>query len=216
MERDSVISRITTRFVAGTLFCLLATNSYADDVSSARVHDLVTQRCAACHAVDGNSVVGFYPRLAGQNPDYLLQQLNMFKGSDGHPPLRHSPSMEPEVADLSEDDIRALATYYSAQVPKNSEPVTAATPALGQKVYTAGSEAGAPACIACHGANGAGVLGAFPRLAGQHPEYVETELRNYKEGRRGGKGKAMTTIGPLLSNDEIRAVSAYVSALKTP
>ena len=216
MERGSVISRITTRLIAGVLFCLLTTGSEAADVSSIRVEDLVTQRCAACHTVDGNSVVGFYPRLAGQNQDYLLQQLEMFKGSDGHPPLRHSPSMQPAVADLSEDDVRALATYYSRQIPKDSKGTAASTPALGKKVYTAGSEAGAPACIACHGANGAGVPGSFPRLAGQHPEYVETELHNYKEGRRGGKGKAMTTIGPLLSDDEIKAVAAYVGALKTP
>jgi cytochrome c553 len=181
-----------------------------------RVQDLVTQRCAACHTVDGNSIVGFYPRLAGQNPDYLLQQLQMFKGSDDHPPLRHSPSMEPVVAVLSDDDMRALADYFAKQIPKDNEPVAASASALGEKVYTAGSEAGAPACIACHGANGAGVPGSFPRLAGQHPEYVETELRNYKEGRRGGKGKSMTTIGPLLSDEEIKAVAAYVAALKTP
>lgn len=216
MERGSVVSRITTQLVVLALFYLLAMSSEAADVSSIRVHDLVTLRCAACHTVDGNSAVGFYPRLAGQNPEYLLQQLEMFKGSDGHPPLRHSLSMEPVVADLSEDDLHALATYYSTQVPKNGELVATLTPALGEKVYTKGSEAGAPACIACHGVNGAGVPGAFPRLAGQHPEYVETELSNYKEGRRGGKGKPMTVIGPLLSNDEIKAVAAYVAALKTP
>ncbi|RKF49898.1 cytochrome c [Paraburkholderia fungorum] len=216
MKRGSVISRITAKWVAGTLLGVLAASSEASDVSSVRVQDLVTQRCAACHTADGNSVVGFYPRLAGQNPDYLLQQLQMFKGSDGHPPLRHSLSMQPMVADLSEDDMRALAAYYSTQTPKDSKPVTAVAPALGQKVYTAGSEAGATACIACHGATGAGVPGAFPRLAGQHQEYVEAELHNYKEGRRGGKGKPMTTIGPLLSDDEIKAVAAYVAGLKTP
>ena len=216
MERGSVISRITIKLIAVALFGLLSTGSEADDVSSVRVQEFVTQRCATCHTVDGNSVVGFYPRLAGQNPDYLLQQLEMFKGTEAHGPLRHSLSMEPMVADLSEDDMRALANYYATQVPKNNEPITTAASALGEKVYTKGSQAGAPACIACHGANGAGVPGSFPRLAGQHVEYVETELHNYKEGRRGGKGKPMTLIGPLLSDDEIKAVAAYVAALKTP
>jgi cytochrome c553 len=216
MKSGSVISRIKVLLTMLVLPCVFVSKKALADDSLARVHDLVMQRCALCHTVDGNSVGGFYPRLAGQNADYLFQQLQMFKGADGHPPLRHSLSMEPMVADLSEEDMHALATYYSKQQPTASDMAGVATPALGEKVYTKGSAAGATACITCHGANGAGVPGAFPRLAGQHAEYVETELHNYKDGRRGGKGKPMTTIGPLLSDDEIKAVAAYVSALKVP
>lgn len=201
----------------GALLFLVA-NAHAED-TWAQVQQLAADRCAACHAVDGNSHVDTIPLLAGQYPDYLARQLMMFKGADGHGPLRHNPLMERVAADLSADEIRSLATWYSKQVPRNetsSDLAGTATQSLGLRVYTNGSQEGAPACIACHGANGTGVPGAFPRLAGQHAEYLQTQLSAYKEGRRGAKGKPMTTIGSLLSPEEIRAVALYASSLKAP
>ncbi|NPT59762.1 c-type cytochrome [Paraburkholderia elongata] len=206
-------------FVTGASALLFfATNAHAEELWG-RAPELAVQRCAACHTVDGNSNVDTIPSLAGQHPDYLTRQLMMFKGSDGHGPLRHNPLMERAAADLSVDDIHSLATWYSKQVPRNEtskDSVTAATLARGFRVYTNGSQQGAPACIACHGANGTGIPGAFPRLAGQHAEYLQKQLRAYKEGRRGAKGKPMTTIAPLLSPEEISAVALYMSSLKAP
>lgn len=213
MKRCSVLSRIVSNaFFTGALLGQMGNVHAKDDMS--RVHDLVTERCAACHGVDGNSVASSYPRLAGQYPGYLQQQLEMFKGLDGHPPLRHSPVMEPMVADLSSDDIRALAAYYAARIPQGGTGVVTPSVVQGEKVYMGGSGGGSPACAVCHGVDGAGVPGVFPRLAGQHPEYIGAQLENYKHGRRGGKGKAMTTIGPLLSDAEIKAVAGYVGSLK--
>jgi cytochrome c553 len=213
MESGSVVTRIASGILIVGSLMLAAVSAHAKD-EMARVHDLVAERCAACHGVDGNSVVSAYPRLAGQYPEYLQQQLEMFKGLDGRPPMRHSPLMEPVVADLSEDDLRALAAYYATQVPSDKGKLIAPSSGLGESVYTAGSVAGSPACAACHGVDGAGVPGVFPRLAGQHPEYLETQLQAYKNGRRGGKGKAMTTIGPLLSDEEINGVATYIGSLK--
>ncbi|QBR02644.1 c-type cytochrome [Paraburkholderia pallida] len=213
MKRYSVLSRIVSNvFVAGVL--LLPAVAVRAQEDTTRVHELVTARCAACHGVDGNSTASAYPRLAGQFPGYLQQQLEMFKRLDGRPPMRHSPVMESMVADLSDADIRALAAYYAAQAPNNQREVVTSSSALGERVYTGGASGGAPACAVCHGVDGAGVAGLFPRLAGQHPEYVGAQLENYKNGRRGGKGRAMTTIGPLLSDDEIKAVAAYIGSLK--
>ena len=213
MESCSVISRKAVGILVAMLLLSSAVNAQATG-DSVRVHELVAERCAACHAVDGNSVVDSYPRLAGQNPEYLLQQLEMFKGLDGHSPLRRSPLMEPAVADLSEDDMRSLAAYYARQIPEAKESADARPSKLGERVYAAGSAEGSPACATCHQVDGAGVPGVFPRLAGQHPEYVAAELENYKHGRRGGKGKAMTTIGALLSDEEIKAVAGYIGALR--
>ena len=213
MKRYSVVSRIVSNvFLAGALL-LPVVAVHAQD-GTTRVHELVTARCAACHGVDGNSIASAYPRLAGQYPGYLQQQLEMFKGLDGRPPMRHSPVMEPMVADLSDEDIRALAAYYASQMPNGKSDVVTSSLAPGKRVYMGGSNGGAPACAVCHGVDGAGVPGLFPRLAGQHPEYVGAQLENYKNGRRGGKGRAMTTIGPLLSDDDINAVASYIGSLK--
>jgi Cytochrome c553 len=198
--------------VAGALLWA-ATVARADDLT-ARIGELTTQRCAACHGVDGNSTVGTYPRLAGQYPEYLYKQLTQFKGGPGVPPLRHNEVMQAIVKDLSPDDMKALAAFYAAQKPGPGAASNAALVDAGGLVYTHGGTNGAPACISCHRATGGGIEPDFPRITGQHEEYVETQLHAWKSGTRGGKGKLMSLIIPLLSDDEIASVSAYVAALK--
>lgn len=211
--REAATRPITRAAVlAGVLLCT-AFNARAADLQ-ARVVELTTQRCAACHGVDGNSTVGMYPRLAGQYPGYLYKQLTQFKGGPGVPPLRHNATMQAMVKDLSPDEMKALADYYAAKQPA---PGSATNPSLvdaGKLVFTHGGTNGAPACISCHRAAGGGIEPDFPRITGQHEEYVETQLHAWKSGERGGKGKLMSLIVPLLSDDEIAAVSAYVASLK--
>ncbi|MFM0220726.1 c-type cytochrome [Paraburkholderia dipogonis] len=198
--------------IAAALLCAAASAQAAD--LTARVGKLTTQRCAACHGVDGNSTVGIYPRLAGQYPEYLYKQLTQFKGGPGVPPLRHNEIMQAMVKDLSPDEMKALAAFYAAQKPTPGAASNAALVDAGKLVYTHGGANGAPACIACHRPAGSGIEPDFPRITGQHEEYVQTQLHAWKSGARGGKGKLMSLIVPLLSEDEIAAVSAYVAALK--
>ncbi|WP_168790983.1 c-type cytochrome [Paraburkholderia aromaticivorans] len=198
--------------IAAALLCTAVSARAAD--LTARVGELTTQRCAACHGVDGNSTVGTYPRLAGQYPEYLYKQLSQFKGGPGVPPLRHNEIMQAMVKDLSPDEMKALAAFYAAQKPKPGAATNAALVDAGKLVYTHGGADGAPACISCHRAAGGGIEPDFPRITGQHEEYVKTQLNAWKSGARGGKGKLMSLIVPLLSEDEIAAVSAYVATLK--
>lgn len=178
-----------------------------------RVAELTTQRCAACHGVDGNSAQGIYPRLAGQYPEYLYKQMTQFKGGEGAKPLRHSDVMHAMVQDLSPGEMRALAMYYAAQKPASGAASGSALIEAGRVVFTQGGAGGAPACISCHRQNGGGIEPDFPRIGGQHEEYVETQLHAWKSGARGGKGKLMSLIVPLLSDGEIATVSAYVASL---
>jgi cytochrome c553 len=212
LERAAAWPAVRTAMVVGVLFCASFT-ARADDLQ-ARVVELTTQRCAACHGVDGNSVVGTYPRLAGQYPEYLYKQLLQFKGGPGVPPLRHSAIMGPMVQDLSPDEMKALAAYYAAKTPASGAASNAALVEAGKLVYLHGGENGAPACVSCHRTAGGGIEPDFPRITGQHEEYVETQLHAWKSGARGGKGKLMSLIVPLLSDDEIAAVSAYVASMK--
>lgn len=211
-ERDVVRRATRAALVAEILLCVAAT-ARADKLN-VRIGELTTQRCAACHGVDGNSTVGTYPRLAGQYPEYLYKQLTQFKGGPAVPPLRHSAIMQAMVKDLSPDEMKALAAFYSAQRPAPGAASNAANVDAGKLVYTHGGTNGAPACISCHRATGGGIEPDFPRITGQHEEYVQTQLRAWKSGARGGKGKLMSLIAPLLTEDEIAAVSAYVAALR--
>lgn len=210
--RSRAASSTRAALIAAVLLCV-GVHARAADVT-ARVGELTSQRCAACHGVDGNSTVGTYPRLAGQYPEYLYKQLTQFKGGPGVPPLRHNDIMQAMVKDLSPDEMKALAAFYAAQKPKPGATDNAGLVDTGKQIYTHGGANGAPACISCHRATGGGIEPDFPRITGQHEEYVQTQLHAWKSGARGGKGKLMSLIVPLLSEDEITAVSAYVSTLK--
>ncbi len=66
--------------------------------------------CAACHGADGVSSVSSFPKLAGQNRDYLVQALRDYKAGK-----RKNPIMAGQVQALSETDILDLALYFSKQ-----------------------------------------------------------------------------------------------------
>ncbi|QBR01924.1 c-type cytochrome [Paraburkholderia pallida] len=216
--RRSASARYAIALAWGTAAVLaslaaMVTNARADEMQ-ARVHDLVVNRCAACHGVDGNSVAEIYPRLAGQYPPYLYKQLTQFKGGPDLKPLRHSAVMQAMVTDLSDADMEALAQYYAAQTPTQGATSHTDLAEAGKEIYTHGGAGGAPACISCHRATGGGIAPDFPRITGQHEAYVNEQLHAWKDGQRGGKGKLMSLIVPLLSDDEIAQVSAYVASLK--
>ena len=175
--------------------------------------------CGACHGVDGNSMVPNFPKLAGQGERYLVKQLQDIKSG-----ARQVPEMAGITPGLSDQDMADLAAFYASQKVK----VGAADPALvelGQKLYRGGSaEAGVTACAACHGANGLGMPEAgFPALSGQHSTYIETQLKAFRaagredaEGKRrtnDGETKMMQATAARLSDNDIKALSSYLSGL---
>lgn len=66
--------------------------------------------CAACHGPDGNSAAADFPKLAGQNQDYLVKALADYKSGE-----RKNAIMALQAANLSKRDIEDLAAYYSRQ-----------------------------------------------------------------------------------------------------
>ena len=66
--------------------------------------------CAACHGADGNSASADFPRLAGQQPDYIIKALQGYKSG-----TRKNPIMAPMGANLSQRDMEDLAAYFSSQ-----------------------------------------------------------------------------------------------------
>lgn len=166
--------------------------------------------CVACHNADGNSTAPIYPKIAGQNEAYLVHQLSAFKSG-----ARTNPVMLPFVQNLSEQDLADLAAYFSSQqVSEGSTPE--ASVAVGAQLYRAGdAETGVPACMACHGPAGAGnPYAGWPALAGQHPDYVRTQLKAYAAGERSTDAAGMMRdIAKRLSPEQIEAISQYVSGL---
>jgi cytochrome c553 len=182
----------------------------------AKAKKIVTQLCAACHAADGNSTEPTNPVLAGQHADYTLKQLMNYKPQGGKPAERPNAVMAGNVANLSVEDMRNLAAYFEIQKPKPRAAHNPDLVKLGQALYRGGSlSKGLAACASCHGATGAGVPAMYPRLAGQHPEYISAQLKAFRAGERANDpNRMMRAVAEKLLDREIAAVADYIAGLR--
>ncbi|MDP6550768.1 MAG: c-type cytochrome [Arenicellales bacterium] len=171
---------------------------------------LKAQACVACHGADGNSTTSDFPSLAGQVPGYIAGQLAAFKSGK-----RANPIMMGLAQPLSAEDIDDIDAWYASQtiVPRSINEDQLALASEGESLYRAGSaELAIPACMACHGPAGHGIPSNYPRVAGQWPEYLESQLLAFKSAER--TGKIMGPISHRLSAHQIHALSVYMSALQ--
>jgi cytochrome c553 len=167
--------------------------------------------CAACHGADGNSVNPEWPKLAGQGEAYLYKQLSDYK--EGR---REDPLMAGQVANLSEQDMRDLAAYFASQTA-SAGTADEAMVELGGALFRGGNAAtGVAACIACHGPAGDGNPAAmFPRVAGQHAQYIANQLRLFRDSSRANDaGRMMRNIARRMTDEEIQAVSEFMAGLR--
>jgi cytochrome c553 len=164
---------------------------------------------------DGNSVIAQNPILAGQHAAYLEKQLYNFKLKAGaKEPERNNAIMLGFASILSDEDIRNIAAFYAAQKANNASAKRKDLIVLGAKIYRSGlPEKGLPACAGCHSPNAAGIPAQFPRLAGQHPEYTEATLNNFRLGQRKNSAQMMTIAGKM-TEAEIAAVSEYLASVR--
>lgn len=207
------------KLVVSLVAALAATSAFAVTPAAApaskgdpkAAENIVNQVCAACHAADGNSVAAANPKLAGLNTEYLNKQLTDFKSGG-----RKNAVMSGMVASLSPQDMLNLAAYYSAQQPKPGTSSDQALALLGQKIYRGGVQgAGVPACASCHGAQGKGIPVQFPRLAGQHGDYIYTQLNSFRVlDRTNDAAKMMRSIAAKMTDADMKAVSAYIQGLR--
>ena len=183
---------------------------------TAKGQKIATQVCAACHGADGNSVISANPKLAGQIPEYLEKQLANFKAPAGKEAERKNPVMNGMVATLSADDMHDVAAYYGAQKAKPGAAKNTETLSLGRKIWRGGDSSTAlPACAGCHGASGAGLPALYPRLAGQHAQYIETQLKAFRSGeRKNDANGTMQAIAARMTDPEMGAVADYVAGLR--
>ena len=174
-----------------------------------KVMELIESRCALCHGRAGDSVSPIYPRLAAQHPDYLSKQLKDFR--DGR---RKSDTMSEMAKDLSDENIAALAAWFSSRASTARRVGDTELAAVGKYIFVKGNNfSGVPSCASCHGANGAGTQ-HLPRLAGQHPGYLETQLKDFSQRERSNDNAVMHSVASKLTELEIRAVVTYIGGLQ--
>ena len=182
--------------------------------------------CAACHGADGNPSDKQYPRIAGQSERYSAHQMALIaSGQRGGPAV----AMVPFVKDLTPQDMRDIGAYFATQKPGAGladDGVVADGGYKGMKFYEVGQQLyragdasrGIPACMACHGPSGAGNPGpSYPRVGGQHQEYVARRLQEYRAGISTEKDtalfKIMAQVAHPLTDQEIQALATYLQGL---
>jgi cytochrome c553 len=204
--------RVLLLLAGAVSFAAVSTLTRADEPDAAiaaHAQLLAVTVCGTCHGPHGNSTHPKFPRLAGQNANYLAAQLKAFRGqSRGDPDA--VGYMWGMAAELDDATIDALASYYSKQKPEPSPRGDAALIARGREVYEHGVESeGVPACGACHGPDAHG-LQDFPRLASQHAQYLLKQLASFQSNMR--NVAVMHGVAQNLRLHEMQAVAAYVEA----
>ena len=176
---------------------------------TARGQQIASTVCVACHGLDGASAVAANPNIGGMPEQYIAKQLAAFKSGE-----RKNPIMQGMVANLTPEDMKSIGAYYFAQRPKTSAIARDATVAgKGQKIYRAGiAELKIPACAGCHGGAGAGIPAAYPRLAGQWPDYALAQLKAYANGDR--KNAQMNAITARMRESDMLAVVEYMAGMR--
>jgi len=193
-----------------SLLTLLAVSVSVQAAGDPEAGKAKAQACFACHGVNGVSTNPVWPKLAGQGADYIAKQLADFKAGK-----RIAPLMQAQVASLSSQDMADLAAFFASQKP-NIGAADKNLVKLGEKIYRGGNkETGVSACMACHSPTGSGNPPArFPRLGGQHAQYVVKALKDFRSGKRtNDPAKMMRMIAGHMSDAEIKAVASYVEGL---
>ena len=172
--------------------------------------------CKTCHGLSGQGYRGYYPmpRLAGQQPKYIENQLRAFIER-----RRMNPVMFNVAHALSPSMVAALTAYFQDLNPNPLGGGPQDHLALGKTIFEQGlPEANVPACSACHGPAAKG-QNEIPRLAGQLFPYTVKELTNWSKerGQNGAKDDTSAIMVPTthnLTQSQIVAISAYLSYLK--
>jgi cytochrome c553 len=174
--------------------------------------------CASCHGAQGEgNPASNFPRIAGQGEGYLARQLMAYASGD-----RVNPIMTPIGKALSQQQIDAVARYYSAlEAPSPPKPAaTAADKAQtrGRTLANVGDDSiGVQGCANCHGPGGIGEPPNYPYLASQFNGYLTVTLGEWKKGtRKTDPSQLMNVIARRLSDADIMAVSAYYAAQPAP
>ena len=157
--------------------------------------------CANCHGEGGNSAKPDIPNLAGQNPAYLLEQLRQF--AEGR---RRNEFMEGMIKAMSSDEKVGMVLFYTAQDVVHKPAANPALAAKGQEYFN-------KTCFRCHGSDGRGNA-QIARIAGQQPAYLQLTLQRYRAGGGVRADSVMSSNARLMSDADISAVVAFVSAMQ--
>lgn len=217
--KDLMNKNILTITLSACLLVLAPISFAGGDAANG---EALSAPCAACHGADGNSLSPSFPKIAGLGEKYLYKQL-----LDIQSKTRDIVEMTGQLDQMSDQDLKDLAAFYASKPTQLSGAVDqelmlnsgekVSSLALGEQVYRAGNaETNVPACSGCHSPRGLGnAPAAYPRLSGQHADYIEKQLLAFQAGTRAndGESRTMRSVAKNMSAAEIKAVASFIAGL---
>ncbi|MCH2242277.1 MAG: cytochrome c4 [Aquabacterium sp.] len=201
---------LATMIAAGAL--LTALPGRAADVQPGNVKTGATHvaMCIGCHGIPGYQSsfpqVHKVPMISGQSAAYITAALQGYKKGE-----RKHPTMRAIAGSLSDQQIADIAAYYESQVSISNVPDTAAQPPKEvAELLTRGN------CASCHGANFNKPIPGYPKLAGQHADYLLVALKAYQtsDNAKIGRGNAiMAGMAKPFSHEELKLLADYIGSL---
>ena len=196
--------------LAALAFASLAPAALAQD---AKAGETKAAMCIGCHGIPGYQAsfpeVHKVPMIAGQGAKYIVSALAAYKKGD-----RKHPTMKGIAAALSDQDMADLAAFYETQ-PKDvvalaAKPATEPSPRVAELLKKAN-------CQSCHGENFSKPIdGSYPKLAGQHPDYLYVALKSYQTNGNPQVGRANAIMGGMSKLDshvELKERAKYIGSL---
>jgi len=179
----------------------------ADAQTGGSAESMATTTCQNCHGPRGDSTSSTFPRLNGQQADYIAAQLKNFRSHSRTDPHARA-YMWGMASQLDDAMIVGLGKYYAAQTPTQPQS-GGALAAEGKKIFMNGVDAqNIPACQACHGAHAEG-MGEMPRLAGQHGDYLKKQLEQFRSTLR--ESEVMHANTKDMTDSQIEALVSYLA-----
>jgi cytochrome c553 len=166
--------------------------------------------CMGCHSIPGYQAsfpeIHKVPMISGQGEKYIVAALTAYKKGE-----RRHPTMKAIAASLSDQDMADLAAFYAAEAGAAPPETVAAVPAEVAKLLQRGG------CVSCHGANmNKPINASYPKLAGQHADYLYVALKAYQIDRNPQVGRAnaiMAGMAKPFSHAELKQLAAYLASL---
>ncbi len=192
--------RMAALLLSAALFSQPATAEDGADAGAPGAGDpergrVLADSCLGCHGIEGNMTTYppyHVPRLGGQNANYIVKALKGYASDD-----RAHEGMHAQAADLSEQNLRDIAAWFSGQATVEAN-ADATPPESG--IY----------CMSCHGVNGVSITTEFPHLAGQHADYMHETIRQYLEGER--SDISMNAFLNLLTDEQLDELVQYYAS----
>ena len=207
------MNALLSSLIAFTVASATVFSAQAQDVQgNAKAAEGKIAMCIGCHGIKGYQAsfpeVYRVPMISGQNAKYIASALNAYKKGD-----RKHPTMRGIATSLTDQDIADIAAYYSQHgVVEGASPVVAK--AADDKV---GELLKKGACVSCHGENfSKPVDPSYPKIAGQHKDFLFVALKSYKTENQATWGRANGVMGGVakqFTNNELKALAAYIGSL---